>query len=79
VWGTVTIWEPPSGVWFTWHPGTPEDEATEVEVTFTAAATGTVVELVHTGWEHRPDGEGARQGYDGGWVVVLARYVGQAT
>ena len=74
VWGTVTGWEPPARVRFTWHPGTPEDEATEVEVTFTAVPGGTEVELVHTGWDHRPDGPDARVAYDTGWDRVVGRY-----
>jgi uncharacterized protein YndB with AHSA1/START domain len=37
VWGTVTRWEPPHRVAFTWHPGAAEAEATRVEVTFTQA------------------------------------------
>ncbi len=74
VWGTVDVWEPPGRVRFTWHPGTPEAEATLVEVTFRPAGVGTVVELVHTGWDRRPDGAEARSEYDGGWERVLDRY-----
>jgi uncharacterized protein YndB with AHSA1/START domain len=75
VWGTVTAWQPPDRVTFTWHAGTPEAEATQVEVTFTAGASGsTIVELVHSGWDHRPDGAAARVGYDSGWEPVLARF-----
>ena len=33
VWGTITQWEPPYRVAFTWHAGTAEAEATRVEVT----------------------------------------------
>jgi len=74
VWGTVLVWEPPARVRFTWHPGTPPDEATQVEVTFTGGADGTVVELVHTGWDRRPDGVEARRSYDSGWELVLGSY-----
>jgi hypothetical protein len=75
VWGTVTQWEPPDGVAFTWHAGTPEAEATRVEVTFTQEEPGsTVVRLVHSGWERRPDGASAREGYDSGWEPVISRY-----
>ena len=76
VWGTVTQWEPPHRVAFTWHPGTPEVEATLVEVTFTQGGPGsTVVRLVHSGWERRPDGASAREGYDSGWEPVIGRFV----
>jgi len=74
VWGIVTVWDPPARVRFTWHPGTPEDEATDVEVTFTPAGAGTTVELVHSGWQRRPDGREARDDYDPGWDVVLEQY-----
>jgi hypothetical protein len=32
VWGTVTRWEPPVAVAFTWHPAQPADRASHVEV-----------------------------------------------
>lgn len=75
VWGTVTEWEPPHRVAFTWHAGTAEAEATRVEVTFTQDGPGsTVVRLVHSGWERRPDGASAREGYDSGWEPVIGRF-----
>jgi uncharacterized protein YndB with AHSA1/START domain len=75
LWGTVTAWDPPRRVAFTWHPGRPADTRQEVAVTFHPAGEGTRVDLVHTGWEHL--GEKAaemRAGYDGGWDLVLGRY-----
>jgi uncharacterized protein YndB with AHSA1/START domain len=75
VWGTITQWEPPDRVAFTWHPGTPKTEATLVEVTFTQEGPGsTVVRLAHSGWERRPDGASAREGYDSGWEPVIGRF-----
>jgi hypothetical protein len=65
---------------FTWHAGTPEAEAGLVEVTFTAIGPdSTVVELVHSGWENRPDGAGARAGYETGWDTVIGHYVRAVT
>jgi uncharacterized protein YndB with AHSA1/START domain len=76
VWGTITRWEPPDRVTFTWHPGNPEVEAGTVEVTFTLSSSGgTVVELVHSGWDRRPDGARARTSYDTGWDTVIGRFV----
>lgn len=76
VWGTVTAWEPPGRVVFTWHPGRAAETAQEVEVTFEAdAGGGTRVTLVHGGWERL--GEGAaeqRDRYVSGWKLVLERY-----
>jgi uncharacterized protein YndB with AHSA1/START domain len=75
VWWTITEWEPPDRVAFTWHAGTAEAEATRVEVTFTQDGPGsTAVRLVHSGWEHRPDGASAREGYDSGWEPVIGRF-----
>ena len=75
VWGTVTGWEPPHRVAFTWHAGTAAAEATSVEVTFTPDGPGaTVVRLVHSGWEQRPDGAAARAGYDSGWEPVIGSF-----
>ncbi len=72
VWGTITDWAPPALVAFTWHPGQSAAEATRVEVTFAEQDAGTLVTLVHSGWEARPDAERARRGYTSGWDVVLA-------
>jgi uncharacterized protein YndB with AHSA1/START domain len=75
VWGTVTDWEPPHRVAFSWHAGTPAAEATRVEVTFTEEAPGrTVVLLVHSGWEQRPGAASAREGYSTGWDQVIGRF-----
>jgi hypothetical protein len=73
VWGTVTDWEPPALVAFTWHPGREADEATRVEVRFTVDGDRTRVELTHTGWDARVE-VGVRASYDTGWEHVLARY-----
>ena len=75
VWGTVTHWEPPYRVAFTWHADTPETEATRVDVTFTPSGPGnTMVRLIHSGWERRPDGASAREGYDSGWDPVISSF-----
>ena len=72
VWGTVTHWDPPHRVAFTWHPGRTEAEATLVELTFTEHGPGsTVARVVHSGWERRADGASAREGYDSGWEPVI--------
>ena len=75
VWGTITDWEPPHRVAFTWHAGHAEADATHVEVTFTQDGPGgTVVRLVHSGWENRADGAIAREGYDSGWDPVIGSF-----
>ena len=74
VWGTVTRWEPPVAVAFTWHPGQPAERASHVEVTFAAAAAQTRVRVEHTGWDAFGDPAAARAEYDHGWPLVLDRY-----
>ncbi|TDC54546.1 hypothetical protein E1212_01975 [Jiangella ureilytica] len=74
VWGTVTHWEPPATVAFTWHPGRPADAAGLVEVSFGAVDGGTLVTLRHSGWEAYADPAAARADYDHGWPTVLGRY-----
>lgn len=76
-WGTVTRWEPPRRVAFTWHPGRDPETRQEVEVTFDPVDDGTRVQVVHTGWERL--GEKAaetREAYGPGWEFVLGRFAG---
>jgi uncharacterized protein YndB with AHSA1/START domain len=72
--GTVTAYDPPSRVVFTWTQ--PEWEGpTEVEVRFSEEGHGTRVELVHRGWENiGPEGEKMAGEYQGGWDLVLGKY-----
>jgi uncharacterized protein YndB with AHSA1/START domain len=55
-WGSVTIWDPPSRVEFTWHSrddvGASRDDDQTVRVDFRVEADGTRVTLTHRGW-HR--------------------------
>ncbi len=77
-WGTISDWDPPKSLSFTWHPGTDPTQAGHVTVSFTQLDDGTEVELTHTGWERRPDGAAARTNYDTGWDYVLNSYAQQA-
>jgi uncharacterized protein YndB with AHSA1/START domain/uncharacterized protein YciI len=74
LWGTVTRWEPPVAVAFTWHPGRGPESASNVEVTFAPADGQTLVTMIHTGWEAFADPAAARAMYDQGWPVVMDRY-----
>jgi uncharacterized protein YndB with AHSA1/START domain/uncharacterized protein YciI len=78
VWGTVTRWEPPHALAFTWHPGAVPERASHVTVTFAAAGEQTLVTLEHGGWEIFADPAAARAEYDHGWPPVLARFAGHA-
>jgi uncharacterized protein YndB with AHSA1/START domain len=47
--GTVTVWDPPARVAFTWHPAEREGNQT-VTVDFQTEADGTRVTLTHRNW-----------------------------
>jgi uncharacterized protein YndB with AHSA1/START domain len=75
VWGTVSAWEPPRRVTYSWHPGRGEETAQQVEVTFTAEGDATRVDVAHWGWEKLADRlEETIASYDDGWDLVIARY-----
>ena len=51
-WGKVLVWNPFELVSFSWYPGRTPETAQEVTVTFSEMEDGgTLVELVHMGWE----------------------------
>jgi uncharacterized protein YndB with AHSA1/START domain len=77
-WGVITAWEPGRRLRIDWKPNDDDRPPTDLEVTFAADPTGgTVVELVHSGWERLGSDVGAiaRAEYaaEGGWGVVLER------
>ncbi len=75
LWGTVTTWDPPRRVVFTWHPGGQPSEATEVDLTFMPVAGGTRLVLTHAKWEALGKlAKVARRGYPIGWTYVLAQW-----
>jgi hypothetical protein len=78
-WGTIVTWEPGRSVAFTWRPGLPVEQTTDVVVRFTPTERGTLVELVHTGWERWEDSVSQRDNYDVGWVPLLARFADRAS
>ncbi|MFB9239792.1 SRPBCC family protein [Plantactinospora siamensis] len=82
-WGRVLTWDPPRTFAFSWLIGPnwqiPAEDAagSRVTVTFTPTDTGTLVELVHDGFEvHGPGWEGVRGGVgsDGGWPAGLRQF-----
>lgn len=80
VWGTITAWEPPRRVAFTWHPGDDPARAQDVEVRFTAEEGGaaTRVDLEHRGFERLGAlARRAHRGYPIGWSYVLGLYAGK--
>lgn len=74
-WGTVEAWEPPARLVYRWHLFFAPEEATLVEVTFTARAGGTTVRLEQRGWDALGDaGPVRRERTTAGWAAVTAPY-----
>lgn len=78
-WGMLLVFEEPSRLVFTWHPGLPPATATEVEVTFVPTGDQTRVDVEHRHWEKLGDRAAFVRGlYEGGWPGVLDRLVARA-
>ncbi|TCB91264.1 ATPase [Micromonospora zingiberis] len=82
-WGRVLTWDPPRRLVFTWQIGpdrapVPDPaRASEVEVLFTPAESGTLVEVTHRHFDrHGEAAEGYRQALTAGWHELLSRYAG---
>jgi uncharacterized protein YndB with AHSA1/START domain len=79
LWGTVTAWEPPHRIVYSWHPGRGEESAQEVEVRFSPEDEGTRVDVRHWGWEKLGDRMTETvASYDEGWDKVIACYAAAA-
>lgn len=71
-WGSVKVFAPGEHLQLAWHIGTPEENATLVDVHFTPSGSGTEVKLTHTHWERMGEGaDQARESYNNGWVGVF--------
>lgn len=72
--GTITRFDPPSGLGFTWVRDAAPDIVTQVDVELTELGDGgTRVELRHTGWEAVPEDQVAewRAIHEAGWNHFL--------
>jgi hypothetical protein len=79
-WAEVIAWDPPRRVLMAWRPHSMPEPHTEVDVTFSPRAAGTLVELEHRGWERLSEAVGAALYaiYARGWVTTLADYAAAA-
>ena len=74
-WGEVLDWEPPRRLRCIWHPFFDRSEATELDVTFRAVATGTAVRLEQRGWERLGEAAAPRRARtEGAWSVVTGAF-----
>jgi len=75
VWATVSVWDPPNRIVFSWAPDVDKAVETEVEVRIAPDGDATRFELIHRGWEKWAEqAQAFRSGYDSGWVGVLAKF-----
>ncbi len=77
IWGSVRVWDPPTRLVISWHPGRDASEASEVEVRFEADGQGARINLEHRGWEaFGRDAMARRHSYVGpnAWGYVLDHF-----
>lgn len=74
VWAEVTAWDPPRSFALSWHPGRDAAGATDLRISFEPQDGGTLVRLVHSGWERTDAPDEIAAGYGTGWLTVLAMY-----
>ena len=76
-WGEVVVWERPNRLVYLWHLAVDRSDATEVEVAFTADASGegTLVAITHRGWDRLgANGAARRERNQEGWSGLLPYY-----
>ena len=73
LWGTIRSYDPHDSLSLDFHMGLPPENASLVEVRFTALENGrTRVVLSHSNWEAFGDmAEMMRGGYGSGWVIIF--------
>ena len=74
-WGEIVAWERPHRLAYLWHLRFDRADATEVEVTFEGAPSGTTVRISHRGWERLGAlGPERRARNEAGWSGVIPHY-----
>lgn len=75
VWAEVTAWDPPHSFALSWHPGRSPDAATDLSISFVPRDDGTLVRLVHSGWERTESPAEVAAEYGQGWPGVFGLFV----
>lgn len=74
-WGEILEWEPPRRLRYLWHIRRDRRDATEVEIGFAAHDDGTLVTIVHRGWERLgAAGPDWRDRNRQGWAGLLPHF-----
>jgi uncharacterized protein YndB with AHSA1/START domain len=76
-WGTITVWDPPRRLGYSWHLTRTPADATAVDISFVAvAADRTRVDIVHDGWERLgAAGDDLRARNRIGWDTLLPHFI----
>ncbi|MEM6727829.1 MAG: SRPBCC domain-containing protein [Pseudomonadota bacterium] len=77
-WGTILTWEPGARFRMSWCPGLPEEQTSEVDVTFTQIGNGCRVDLTHTGFGVYSAPAKAAANYEKGWGMLLGTLYARA-
>jgi uncharacterized protein YndB with AHSA1/START domain len=79
-WGEVVEWDRPRRVAMAWHPHSLPEPPTLLEVAFAAADPGTLLRLVHGGWDRlsEPFRQAMYPLYAEGWPGTMARFAAAA-
>ena len=73
-WGEVVVWDPPRRLAYLWHIYGERSQATNVTIDFEPRAGGTLVSIVHDGWDLVPSGAELRERNVVGWSGLLPHF-----
>lgn len=75
-WGSLSQWDPPRSLTFTWHLGRAAADAAEVTVRFVAVDDArTTVEIEHRGWERLAAVDDVRERTRANWGYVVGHFI----
>jgi uncharacterized protein YndB with AHSA1/START domain len=76
-WGTITDWDPPRRLGYSWHLMRPPSEATRVEIRFVAVDVArTRVDILHDGWDRLgARATDLRSRNRRGWQTLLPHFI----
>jgi uncharacterized protein YndB with AHSA1/START domain len=73
-WGEIIVWDPPRRLEYLWHIYGDRSQATEVTIVFEPRPGGTLVSIVHSGWDRIPQGAELRERNIAGWSGLLPHF-----
>jgi Activator of Hsp90 ATPase homolog 1-like protein len=73
-WGEVVVWEPPGRLEYLWHIYGERSHATHVAIAFEAQSAGTLITIVHSGWEQVAGGTELRKRNVEGWSGLVPHF-----